>query len=111
MRSETCMAVALAVGLAGSAQAVVVGGAVTGGGALAQGGGFVALPVPFAAPVSGDVSVGDNTFQTPNLYAFNEDQNILIPSEIEVDIGTNPLAGEIVASHYVFFDPQSLTRI
>jgi hypothetical protein len=81
------------------AHAVVVTGAVTGGQSLSLGGEFIELDVATG------FSVGNNTFQTANLYAFNEDQNITIPSEITVNVGTNPLAGDIVASHYVFFDP------
>ncbi|MEO0913731.1 MAG: hypothetical protein AAFY59_12200, partial [Pseudomonadota bacterium] len=69
------------------------------GDALSLGGAFEELDA------EGGFSVGRDTFESPNLYAFNEDQNIRIPDEIAVDIGRNPQAGEIVASHYVFFDP------
>ena len=86
---------------AAPANAVVVTGAVTGGQAASLGGVFEELNV------ASGFSVGQNTFDIPNLYAFDEDQNITIPSEIEVDIGTSPMAGEVVASHYVFFDPPS----
>lgn len=52
-------------------------------------------------------AVGNDTFDDENLYAFDEDQNILLEDPIRVDIGgedgTIP-AGVIVASHYVFFD-------
>lgn len=86
------------------AGAVVITGSLTGGQALVAGGQFRMLDVPLtgSTPVN---AVGNNTFQTPDLYAFNEDQNIHIPHEIEVDIGSNPEADDIVASHYVFFDP------
>lgn len=85
------------------AHAIVVGGDITGGGSQSQGGVFEEL-------VLGGFSVGNNTFQSPNLYAFNEDQNIAISSLIEVNFGTSPMAGDIVASHYVFFDPARNTR-
>ncbi len=85
------------------AHAVVVDGAVTGGSALSQGGTFLELDV------ASGFSVGNDTFQTPNLYAFNEDQNITIPAPISVNIGTGPTTGEVVASHYVFFDPRGAT--
>lgn len=52
-------------------------------------------------------SVGADTFDDPNLYAFDEDQNILLESPIRVDLGgENGLiaAGQEIASHYVFFD-------
>ena len=51
--------------------------------------------------------VGKDNFNTEHLYAFNEDQNILLVEPIRVDIGgKNGIipAGQIIASHYVFFD-------
>lgn len=93
------LASSLLAAFAGSASAAVVGGMVTGGTSLSVGGTFVELDGSAA------FSVGNDTFQDPNLYAFDEDQNIIIPSEIAVNVGTNPLSGDVVASHYVFFDP------
>ncbi len=84
---------------AGLAGATVIGGAVTGGTAQANGGVFVELD-----PTIG-FSIGNDNFEDNNLYAFNEDQNITITTTINVDIGTNPVAGDIVASHYIGFDP------
>jgi hypothetical protein len=50
--------------------------------------------------------VGNNTFQSPNLFGFDEDQNILLAAPLTVDVGTSPIpAGTVVASHYIFFDP------
>jgi hypothetical protein len=50
--------------------------------------------------------VGQDTFELPNLYAFDEDQNIKLKSSLRTDVGKNPIpAGTVVASHYVFFDP------
>jgi len=64
-----------------------------------------------------DNTVGDNTFQNPNLYAFDEDQNTaVLNTALNVDILastglTGSLAvGTIVASHYVFFDPAGSTH-
>jgi len=64
-------------------------------------GGFVKLEtdIPF--------SVGFDTFDDDNLYAFDEDQNIALTDAIRVDIGgENGVipSGTTVASHYVFFD-------
>ena len=88
------------------ANATVIGGAVTGGTAFTAGGTFVKLTVPLANPVGAPNSVGNDTFQTPNLYAFDEDQNILLAAPLSVDVGASPIAaGTKVASHYVFFDP------
>ncbi|MEO1139419.1 MAG: hypothetical protein AAFW87_08175 [Pseudomonadota bacterium] len=57
--------------------------------------------VPFA--------VGADTFDDCNLYAFDEDQNIILDRPVRVDIDRNRgvatlPAGTVVASHYVFFD-------
>ena len=52
-------------------------------------------------------TVGFDTFDDDNLYGFDEDQNIVLPVSIKVDIGGvdgQIAAGTIVASHYVFFD-------
>lgn len=52
-------------------------------------------------------AVGNDTFNTDNLYAFDEDQNITLPIPIRVDIGDDDGVipqGTVVASHYVFFD-------
>jgi len=85
-------------------QAVVTAGAVTSG----SGSFFlIAPPLPSTPPNT----VGDDTFQNTNLYAFNEDQNVPVAgSPLTVDYkpgggtGTIPV-GTTVASHYVFFDP------
>ncbi|MEL6209026.1 MAG: hypothetical protein AAFR44_02365, partial [Pseudomonadota bacterium] len=102
MRSSLFIAALL---LSSAAEALVVGGAVTGGGALSAGGRFEALLPPFDASRPAN-TVGANTFESPGLYAFDEDPNIRVDREIAVDVGRSPMPGTIVASHYVFFDPQ-----
>ena len=55
-------------------------------------------------------AVGNDTFDDCNLYAFDEDQNIVLPSPIMVDMGPESgviAQGTVVASHYVFFDSLS----
>ena len=83
---------------AGSASAYVLGGAIKD---QVGSGVFVKLNPD-------DVfAVGADTFDTDDLYAFDEDQNILLEKSIRVDIGGERgviEAGTIVASHYVFFD-------
>ncbi|MEO0819772.1 MAG: hypothetical protein AAF074_05005 [Pseudomonadota bacterium] len=79
--------------------AFTLGGAITGG---SGSGAFVKLDPsrPFA--------VGQDTFETDHLYAFDEDQNILLEADLVVDIGAEGRIipkGTTVASHYVFFDP------
>ncbi|QDG74711.1 hypothetical protein [Labrenzia sp. PHM005] len=52
-------------------------------------------------------SVGHDNFNTDHLYAFDEDQNILLSEPLRVDIGGDRgiiPQGKVVASHYVFFD-------
>lgn len=60
-------------------------------------------------PIPGGFTVGNNNQQSPNLFGFNEDQNIVIASPVSVDIGTGPISGDVVASHYIFFDPDNST--
>jgi len=92
------------------AKATIIGGAVTGGTALGAGGVFQKLIVPFASSPAN--TIGDNNLQSPNLVGFDEEQNIVITSTIQVNIGTNPVAGDVVASHYIGFDPAtSLSQI
>lgn len=87
------------------AQAIVIGGSVTGGV-----GSFVQLTVPLTGSTPAN-TVGADTFDRPNLYAFNESQNAVVAAGgLSVDYvpggGTGTIAaGTIVASHYVFFDP------
>ncbi|MEM1159417.1 MAG: hypothetical protein AAGJ28_00655 [Pseudomonadota bacterium] len=93
-----CIAVGIVLILANTAQAVVIGGQI-----LRQSGQGSFVKLDPAQPFA----VGQDTFDDCNLYAFDEDQNIVLPQTIQVDIGG--MAGEIpvgtiVASHYVFFD-------
>ncbi|WP_112323800.1 hypothetical protein [Oceanibium sediminis] len=84
--------------------ATTIGGGVTGGG----GGGEFRL-----LDARDGLVVGRNAQQSPDLHAFDEDQNILIEQDIAVDIGAYGLtipAGSVVASHYVFFDPAGPMR-
>jgi hypothetical protein len=88
------------------AAATIIGGNITGGSAVAEGGVFIKLTPPLSNPLGPPNSVGNNTFQTPNLYGFDEDQNIVLAADLVVNVGTSPLpAGTTVASHYIFFDP------
>lgn len=93
------------------AQAIVTGGSVTVGT-----GSFNILTPPLSNPFGPANSVGNNTFQNNNLYAFNEDQNVAVgPGALSVNeiAGGGPgvlPAGTIVASHYVFFDPAGSTH-
>jgi hypothetical protein len=98
-----------------SASATIVSGEVTGGKSLEEGGSFTKLSVPFTEsnPIN---TVGRDTFNNPNLYGFDEDQNIKIADDLVVDIladgkggsrGKGVIrAGKTVASHYIFYDPK-----
>jgi hypothetical protein len=83
---------------AGTANAAVVTGSLTGG--TAAPGTFQLLSPPF--------SVGNNN-QSDNdtLFAFNEKQNVLLTSNLMLDQGGTLMAGTRVASHGVVFDPRN----
>lgn len=98
-----------------NASAIIVSGAVLDGmfasDAYDAGGVFQQLTPPIG-------NVGQNNHQSPNLFGFNEDQNILVPSPITMDIynpsvlGSNIIpTGSTVASHYIFFDPGPTMRV
>lgn len=93
-----CAALAFA---APPASATIVSGAVTGGD---TGGIFVKLSVPLTGSTPAN-TVGADNFQSPNLFGFDESQNILLGSALNMDIGAAVAAGTQVASHYIFFDP------
>ena len=92
--------------IASTASATIINGTVT-----SNTGTFILLAPGFtdSAP---DNTVGNNNFNTPNLYGFDEDQNIFLGADLLVDIGASPIAsGETVASHYIFYDPGPTTRL
>jgi len=93
------------------AGATITGGSVVGESVTPRGV-FIKLSVPLKNPHGPANSVGENTFESPNLYGFDEDQNIHLKAPLTTDVGTNPIpAGKVVASHYVFFDPGPATEI
>lgn len=96
LAGKVCALAALgAVLSAGTAFAEVTGGGVTGGN---SGGVFELLdPAPAAA--------GPDEFQSPNLLAFDEQQDLLIDSEISLPSGLIIPVGSTISSHYVTFDP------
>jgi len=101
------LAVALSV-LGTPASATIMGGTIISGGVGAT---FVTLTPPLANPFGPANSVGNDTFQSVNLYGFNEDQNIVLAAPLSVNtVPAGPLVlpvGTTVASHYIFFDPTS----
>lgn len=80
-----------AFAVAGSANAAIVTGELTGGSAFTNGGVF---------QESTPAIVGNNHQQSNNLFAFNENQAVTLAA----DVG-GVTAGTVVDSHYVFFDP------
>jgi hypothetical protein len=87
-------------------------GSVTGGSAQSDGGVFVKLTPPLGNPFGTPDSVGDDNFQSPNLYGFDEQQNVVLTAPLVVDVGTSPLpAGTTVSSSYIFFDPGPGLRV
>jgi hypothetical protein len=106
MKRLSAAVVLLTLTIVTPAGATIIGGSVTGGTAQTAGGVFVKLTVPLANLFGAPDSVGNDNFQSPNLFGFDEDQNILLAAPLTVDVGTSPIAaGTIVASHYIFFDP------
>ena len=106
MKVSCLSPVLLAFAISLPAQATIISGTVTGGTALTAGGTFVKLTVPLANPFGPANSVGNDNFQSPDLFGFDENQNILLAASLSVDVGTSPIpAGTTVASHYIFFDP------
>ena len=101
--------------------ATITGGSVTGGTAFTAGGVFEDLsPPPLLNPFCAPNSVGANCHQSPNLFGFNEDQNILLTAPLavddidgdgEVDDGAELPKDSTVASHYIFFDPGPSQRV
>ncbi|MEM8865284.1 MAG: hypothetical protein AAGF31_07010 [Planctomycetota bacterium] len=79
---------------AASGAAAIVGGDVTGG---TSGGVFELLDPPPAL-------AGPDAFESPNLVAFDEQQDLVLTTQLS--LGTLTLgAGSTVSSHYVAFDP------
>jgi hypothetical protein len=117
MRSQLVLGAALCLTCL-PASATVIFGEVTGGESFNQGGGFVKLVVPFTLS-DPDNTVGNDNFNTPDLYALDELQNVELLADLDVDILADGIgggggsgviaAGTTVASHYVFFDPLTTT--
>jgi hypothetical protein len=88
------------------AVADTVSGTVTGGTAQTAGGTFVLLTPPLANPYGPPDSVGNDNFQSPDLFTFDEQQNVTLTNPLVVDVGGSPIAaGTVISSQYVFFDP------
>lgn len=112
---------AIALGLllvAGTSQGTIISGEVFDRDdpikdAFDKGGVFELLELPFDPPFGEENEVGEDTFQSPNLYGFDEEQNVEFTGGIEVDLlagessgGTLTNDGSLeIASHYIFFDP------
>jgi len=108
VKPSFCLVVIGLLGLLnpGRAGGAIIGGSVTGGSALTQGGTFVKLTPPIPNPFGPPNSVGTDNFQSPNLFGFDEQQLAVLLSPLAVDVGGSSLpANTAVASHYVFFDP------
>jgi hypothetical protein len=86
--------------------AVISAGIVTGGSAYTGGGTFVILTPPLTNSFGPTNTVGSDNFESLNLFGFNELQDVVLASNLVVDVGSSPIpAGTAVSSHYVFFDP------
>lgn len=96
-----------------SASAAIVGGAITGGQAQSQGGAFFELSAPFTDSVP-DNTVGKNTFQNPNFYAFTEG-SFTVGADLDLNFGAKDFGslkkGQVVESHFLMYDPKKSTTM
>jgi hypothetical protein len=69
--------------VAGPAFATILSGNVSGGSAFTAGGTFIKLVPPFSNPLGPPNSVGSDTFQSPNLYGFDESERGFLSAAIE----------------------------
>jgi hypothetical protein len=97
VRLSGAISIALATAAA-PVSATIVSGTIDTGPA---GGPFVKLD-----PTAGGFAVGNNDFNLPDLFAFDERQNVVLTTALAADVGLTSVAiGTIVSSHYIFFDP------
>jgi hypothetical protein len=78
-------------------------GAITGGSALGapRPGAFILLN-----PAAHPFTVGNNNFNTTNLYGFNELQGVTLTSAVAANLGVRNIPiGTRINSHFLFFDP------
>ena len=96
-----CALGAMTLGLlSSSALAEVTGGGVTGG---TSGGSFQEIPPPMA--------VGPDAFDAPDLFAFDERQDVLLMAPAPIGPGVIAGPGSVLSSHYVAFDPLDPSRL
>ncbi|MGQ5700911.1 PEPxxWA-CTERM sorting domain-containing protein [Sandaracinobacteroides sp. A072] len=95
--SKLVAALAATVAITGNASAAIVGGAVTGGTAVADGGSFTIIPAP--------PEVGNDDLQTSDLIVFDELQGVTMSRNFTPNIGSQILKGARVSSHGIAFDP------
>ncbi|MEZ4356224.1 MAG: hypothetical protein R3F16_21530 [Myxococcota bacterium] len=79
-------------------------GVVTGGTAFSAGGQFKQICDPI-----GDV--GDDNFDAYDLFAFEEQQAVLLDADLFLDATNLIAAGETVSSFYIVFDPNQTERV
>jgi hypothetical protein len=121
-----CLLCALALTLTSASHAGIDIGQVTGGSASTvdnnddppvPAGVFEELLIlsSFVNPIDGTNDLGYDHFQTQNLYAFDESQDVTLTADLSVDMlvdgqgGVAPgilPAGTRLASHFIFFDPK-----
>jgi len=87
------------------ASAVIISGQITGGGSFSNGGSFIELLD------LDNLIIGGDRYNDYNLRAFNERQNVVSDEVIQTDIGRDVAAGEVVASHYILYDPRTSSNV
>ncbi len=112
---RTCVLFAVVLYLlkaASPTSGLISGGMVAGGSAAVGGGTFVILTPPLTNAFGPTNTVGSDNFESLNLFGFNELQDVLLTSNLVVDVGSSPIpAGTVISSHYVFFDPATNENI
>jgi len=99
------LTVCLTIAFVAPVSAAITGATIISGGTGAS---FVKLDVPFDLSTPSN-TIGDDTFQTNQLYGFDEDQHIVLAGPLTVDTvrsGSTTLStGAKIKSHTIFFDP------
>lgn len=85
--------------------AAVVSGSITGG--TVKGSSNIII----LDPTTSSFAVGNNNFDTKNLYVFNERQNFKLLSDLTPDVGSTITAGTYISSHLIVFDPLRLETV
>lgn len=106
---RAALAALIGIGAVTGAEATILLGTITGGSVQVSdpAGGFVKLD-----PDAGGFTVGNDSFDTNNLYGFDELQGVTLTSALAADLGVASIAaGTRINSHLIFFDPKATQTV